>query len=126
MRLHWCRRAREGGVLPVHGRIADSDASRGGAVGHAAVPGSAAGGPDWEQVHRELRRHKGVTLRLLWLEHRTVHPNGYQYSRFCEGSKAAGTLDVVLRQTYLNLPTTLRRFLIHFETLRVSSGTRTG
>ena len=95
MRLHWCRR-REGGVLPVHGRIADSDASRGGAVGHAAVPGSAAGEPDWEQVHRELRRHKGVTLRLLWLEHRTVHPNGYQYSRFCERSKAAGTLAVVL------------------------------
>ena len=23
--------------------------------------------PDWEQVHRELQRHKGVTLRLLWL-----------------------------------------------------------
>ena len=24
--------------------------------------------PDWQYVHRELQRHKGVTLRLLWLE----------------------------------------------------------
>ena len=30
--------------------------------------------PDWQYVHRELQRHKGVTLRLLWLEYRTVHP----------------------------------------------------
>ncbi len=32
--------------------------------------------PDWDRVHRELRRHKGVTLRLLWLEYREVHPAG--------------------------------------------------
>ena len=25
--------------------------------------------PDWQYVHRELQRHKGVTLRLLWLEY---------------------------------------------------------
>ena len=29
-------------------------------------------GPDWGRVPRELRRHKGVTLRLLWLEYRTA------------------------------------------------------
>ena len=39
--------------------------------------------PDWAAVHRELRR-KGVTLSLLWEEHRAVHPDGYGYSRFCE------------------------------------------
>ena len=39
--------------------------------------------PDWSGVHRELRR-KGVTLSLLWEEHRAVHPDGYGYSRFCE------------------------------------------
>ena len=55
--------------------------------------------PDWQYVHRELQRHKGVTLRLLWLEYRTVHPNGYQYSRFCDRYRAwRGHLDVVLRQ----------------------------
>jgi transposase len=39
--------------------------------------------PDWRTIHRELRR-KGVTLQLLWEEHRAAHPNGYGYSRFCE------------------------------------------
>ena len=26
--------------------------------------------PDWDQVHRELQSHKGVTLLLLWEEYR--------------------------------------------------------
>ena len=39
--------------------------------------------PNWAEVHRELRR-KGVTLRLLWEEYRTDHPEGYGYSRFCD------------------------------------------
>ena len=57
--------------------------------------------PNWEQVHRELRRHKGVTLQLLWLEYRAVHPNGYQYSWFCERYRAwRGRIDVVMRQVY--------------------------
>ena len=57
--------------------------------------------PDWDRVHRELRRHKGVTLRLLWLEYREVHPAGYQYSRFCERYRLwRGHLDVAMRQVY--------------------------
>ena len=57
--------------------------------------------PDWGDVHRELQRHKGVTLQLLWLEYRAVHPNGYQYSWYCEHYRAwRGRLDVVLRQVY--------------------------
>ena len=39
--------------------------------------------PDWRTIHRELRR-KGVTLQLLWEEHRAACPDGYGYSRFCE------------------------------------------
>ena len=39
--------------------------------------------PDWAAVHRELRR-PGVTLQLLWEEHRAIYPEGYGYSRFCE------------------------------------------
>jgi transposase len=39
--------------------------------------------PDWAAIHRELRR-PGVTLQLLWEEHRGVHPDGYGYSRYCE------------------------------------------
>ena len=39
--------------------------------------------PDWSWVHRELRR-KHVTLLLLWEEYKSEHPDGYQYSQFCE------------------------------------------
>ncbi len=49
--------------------------------------------PDWGTVHRELRR-KGVTLSLLWHEYKAAHPDGYNYSRFCELYRAwAGTLE---------------------------------
>jgi transposase len=39
--------------------------------------------PDWPAIHRELGR-PGVTLALLWEEHRSTHPDGYGYSRFCD------------------------------------------
>lgn len=39
--------------------------------------------PDWATIHQELRR-PGVTLFLLWQEYRGAHPDGYQYSRFCD------------------------------------------
>jgi transposase len=40
--------------------------------------------PDWHQVHLQLKRHKGVTRFLLWQEYKADHPDGYQYSRFCD------------------------------------------
>jgi len=56
--------------------------------------------PEWKTVHAELRR-KGITLQLLWLEYKAVHPDGYQYSRFCALYHAwKATLDPVLRQEY--------------------------
>jgi transposase len=39
--------------------------------------------PDWETIRQELKR-KGVTLKLLWIEYREEHPEGYQYTQFCE------------------------------------------
>ncbi|HEY8531698.1 MAG TPA: IS21 family transposase [Limnochorda sp.] len=57
--------------------------------------------PDMDHLYRELRSRKGVTLRLLWLEYKQAHPDGYQYSRFCELYRRwAETLDVSLRQVY--------------------------
>jgi transposase len=38
--------------------------------------------PDWSWIHTELRK-KSVTLRLLWVEYREAHPDGYGYSQFC-------------------------------------------
>jgi transposase len=56
--------------------------------------------PDWSEVHRQLKR-KGVTLALLWQEYKTLYPEGYQYSAFCEHYRAwEGTLDLVMRQTH--------------------------
>jgi len=39
--------------------------------------------PEWATIHQELTR-KGVTLALLWQEYQAAHPDGYQYSRFCD------------------------------------------
>ena len=43
--------------------------------------------PEWSEVHRELGR-KGVTLSLLWQEYKALHPEGLQYSWFCEQYRA--------------------------------------
>ena len=54
----------------------------------ASVPASAQRAmPDWAHVHTELRR-KGVTLSLLWQEYKAEHPDGIQYSQFCERYRA--------------------------------------
>ena len=56
--------------------------------------------PDWSEVHRELRG-KSVTLSLLWQEYKETHPEGLQYSRFCEQYRAwAAKLDLVMRQEH--------------------------
>jgi len=39
--------------------------------------------PDWEAVRKEMRQ-KGVTLRLVWMEYFEAHPDGYQYTQYCE------------------------------------------
>ena len=56
--------------------------------------------PDLPGIHRELRR-KSVTLQLLWEEYKEAHPDGYEYSQFCERYRRwAKTVDVCLRQRY--------------------------
>lgn len=54
--------------------------------------------PDWSSVHQELRR-KGVTLMLLWQEYRSAHPEGFEYSWFCDHYRRfRAQTDVVMRQ----------------------------
>lgn len=56
--------------------------------------------PDWEWIHKELRRPK-VTLQLLWYEYKEQYPDGYQYSQFCDlFRRYAGKLDYCLRQEH--------------------------
>lgn len=39
--------------------------------------------PDWGYIHQELKK-KSVTLQLLWQEFKSVYPEGYQSTQFCE------------------------------------------
>lgn len=56
--------------------------------------------PDWPWVHTELRR-KHVTLALLWQEYKEQHPDGYQYTQFCEHYRRwAGRISVWMRQQH--------------------------
>lgn len=65
-----------------------------------AIPADKRPLPDWSEVHRELKR-KGVTLFLLWQEHKAIYPEGYQYSRFCDRYRQwCGKLDIVMRQVH--------------------------
>ena len=66
----------------------------------APVPGAKRPLPDWGEIHTELRR-KGVTLELLWEEYKSVYPEGYQYSRFCELYRDwRGLLQLWMRQEH--------------------------
>jgi transposase len=64
------------------------------------LPVDARPAPDWHYVHRELRR-KGVTLMLLWLEYKEVHPDGWSYSQFCHHYRGfQRRIDLVMRQEH--------------------------
>ncbi len=57
--------------------------------------------PDWTKVHEELKR-RGVTLMILWEEHRAEHVDGHGYSRFCElYGEWRRRLSPTMRQTLL-------------------------
>ena len=56
--------------------------------------------PDWEWVHKELKKN-GVTLQLLWEEYRETCPEGYQRSQFYKlYNRWKKRLNVSLRQTH--------------------------
>lgn len=56
--------------------------------------------PDWEYIHRELRK-KGMTLRLLWREYRDLQSPGLGYSMFCNYyQRYAKTITPVMRQVH--------------------------
>ncbi len=57
--------------------------------------------PDFTSIHEQLRRHRDLTLQLLWEEYREANPEGYRYSRFCElYQRWRRKLDVVMRQEH--------------------------
>ena len=57
--------------------------------------------PEWREVHRELKRKRHATLRLLWLEWREDHPEGWGYTQFClHYQRWLSGQDVVMRLSY--------------------------
>lgn len=56
--------------------------------------------PDWQKVQAELHK-KHVTLRLLWEEYKLLHPDGYEYSWFCQHFRCwQKDIDLVMRQEH--------------------------
>ncbi|MGB5649371.1 MAG: IS21 family transposase, partial [Sedimenticolaceae bacterium] len=97
----YLRRAAEAGLAwPLPAGLDEANLERQLFPPTPSLPAQVRGEPDWSLVHRELRR-KGVTLFLLWQEYRETHPEGYQYSWFCDHYRAwQGKLDVVMRQDH--------------------------
>src|SRR6267378_1814353 len=57
--------------------------------------------PDWLEVHRDHKRGKHVTLQLLHLEYKAVHPEGLSYTQFCVHYRRwRARQDVVMRLEY--------------------------
>ncbi len=92
-------RARRAGI-DVASELDDAALERALYPPRPALPAATRGIPDWPYVHRELKR-KGVTLFLLWEEYKAAHPQGFQYSWFCQYYRRwAAKIDVVMRQTH--------------------------
>jgi transposase len=59
--------------------------------------------PDCEYIYNQLRRYRNVNLTLsqLWLEYKEKHPDGYQYTQFCDYYRRwRGKLDYCMRQEH--------------------------
>jgi len=59
--------------------------------------------PDYEYIYSQLRTYRkfNLTLVQLWLEYKEKHPDGYQYSQFCDLYRRwRGKLDYVMRQEH--------------------------
>lgn len=70
-------------------------------VGSVAVNSGAKELPDWHTIREDLSRHKHTTLMLLWTEYKEAHPDGYQYSQFCDlYNQWKSKISVVMRQEH--------------------------
>nr|WP_158509594.1 hypothetical protein [Limnochorda pilosa] len=57
--------------------------------------------PDPAWMHRELKKGRNVTLRILWEEYKADHPDGLHYTQFCPFYRRWGKdLDMSTRQVH--------------------------
>ena len=97
----YLRRAKEAGLSwPLPADLDDGTLERLLFPTAPELPAQQRGLPDWSVINRELKG-KGVTLFLLWQEYRERHPQGYQYSWFCQQYRDwQGQQDLVMRQDH--------------------------
>ena len=98
----YLRRAGVVGITwPVPEEMHDAELERRLFTPPSFEPKPARGLPDWQHVHKELKRH-GVTLLLLWEEYRVHYVDGYGYSRFCDLYRDwLKTVSPTMRQTHV-------------------------
>src|SRR6266700_6002230 len=95
-----CRAASAGLKWPLPGDVDDAALDRMLYSQPVRPPAAQRPLPDWDRVHKELRR-KNVTLQLLWLEYREAHRDGYGYSQFANLYRQwRGRVDVTMRQAH--------------------------
>lgn len=83
--------------LAVGGRVFDEAALQ-ARLYQSELPRARTPAPDFAKLQAELKR-PGVTRLLLWQEYKAQHPDGLQYSAFCEQYRRwLATQDLVLRQ----------------------------
>lgn len=96
--LEYERRARSAGLLwPLPDEIDDTQLER--IV--CGVPEQRFGKremPDIGYLAAEMKK-RHVTLALLWLEYKGEHPDGYQYTQFCETLSSASTTSAAKRSS---------------------------
>jgi transposase len=97
----YLQRATRAGIRwPLPEALTDSELERLMFAPPPAIPGLERPLPDWREIHEE-RKRKGVTLFLLWEEYKRAHPDGFQYSRFCDRYREwMGKLPVWMRQDH--------------------------
>jgi transposase len=93
------RRSKDKGVSwPLPEDVDDTDLER--MLYPGAVHSKRAVEPDWEHIHRELRR-PGVTRELLWIEYCEQVSLAYSYGQFCRMYRRwAKKVNLVMRQEH--------------------------
>ena len=101
--VEYLRRAQAAGLSwPLPPDLSDGELERRLFPSCIAAP-AAKPPPDCEAIYSELRRYRSVNLTLtqLWLEYKENHPDGYQYTQYCEHYRRwLGKLDYVMRQEH--------------------------
>ncbi len=97
----YVHRAKRAGLSwPLPEGMMDGDLERRMFPPPSSLPGAERPLPDWQHLDEELKG-RGVTRFVLWEEYKAAHPEGFQYSQFCDLYRAwKGKLPVWMRQDH--------------------------